>query len=292
MKLTTLLPLAALSTALVIPDEAINQQLIAIEAEQTADSVGSWFNDKLSSINDVAEQAKDIFEDVVEAGENAIDTAMSTVYDVSTKAKNSFQCHKSMMAFDANEWLESGINAIEDMDLDFDIFEEGDHPHHPPPPHHKRPHHPPHHKKPHHGDHKPNLTVYELIAKSKYTTKLAKLINKYPNLVEALNGTASNFTVFAPTDKAFEKIPDHHKDISEELLYQILAYHISPDFYPAGRVLVSHTIPTMKKEEHLGGESQRLRVGLGLKGLAVNFYSRIVAINIVRPPQLSPLFIH
>ncbi|PMD31472.1 hypothetical protein L207DRAFT_591432 [Hyaloscypha variabilis F] len=52
---------------------------------------------------------------------------------------------------------------------------------------------------------------YEVIAGSKYTTKLAKLINEFPDLVEVLNGTAANYTVFAPTDKAFEKIPEHGK---------------------------------------------------------------------------------
>lgn len=271
MKLTTtILPLAALSTAFVIPDEAISHQLI-VENKAIADSSSSWFHEKFSPVNDVAEQAKDIFSEVVDAGENAIDTALSAVSDATPKAKNSFQCHKSMMAFDANEWLNGGINAVEDIDLD--LFDEAEHP--------------PHHKKPHHGHHKPNLTVYELIAKSKYTTKLAKLINKYPNLVSALNGTASNFTVFAPTDKAFEKIPHHHKDIPEDILYQILAYHISPDFYPAGRVLISHTIPTLKKEEALGGEQQRIRVGLGLRGLAVNFFSRIIAINIVSYPACN-----
>ena len=52
----------------------------------------------------------------------------------------------------------------------------------------------------HHGHHhKPNETVYELISKSKYTTKLAALINEYEDVVELLNGTSANFTVFAPT---------------------------------------------------------------------------------------------
>jgi len=123
--------------------------------------------------------------------------------------------------------------------------------------------------------------VYQLIASSKYTTKLAKLINEYPDLVETLNGTAANYTVFAPTDKAFEKIPEGHKKPSKELIKKVLAYHVSPDFYPAGRVLVSHTIPTALGEESLGGEPQRLRLGFSLtKGLNINFYSRIVAINI------------
>lgn len=48
-----------------------------------------------------------------------------------------------------------------------------------------------------HHHHKPNLTVYELISKSRYTTKLAELIDEFPDLVKALNGTEANYTVFA-----------------------------------------------------------------------------------------------
>ncbi|KAL1648139.1 hypothetical protein SLS58_002466 [Diplodia intermedia] len=129
---------------------------------------------------------------------------------------------------------------------------------------------------------KPNQTVYELIAKSKYTTKLAKLINDDPELVKLLNGTTANFTVFAPTDKAFEKIPKHGKEPSKEFIKKVLLYHISPEFYPAGRVLHTYTIPTLYKEPALGGDdfAQRLSVNIGFKGLTLNFYSRIVAINI------------
>ena len=33
-----------------------------------------------------------------------------------------------------------------------------------------------------------------MIAKSKYTTKLAALVNEFPDVVELLNGTAANYT--------------------------------------------------------------------------------------------------
>ncbi|KAF9639348.1 putative fasciclin domain family protein [Lasiodiplodia theobromae] len=185
----------------------------------------------------------------------------------------------------------------------FHRHREGEFPPPPPPPHdeppHERPPHdgpphprpphdgPPHDRPPHKGRpdhpprHKPNQTVYELIAKSKYTTKLAKLINDDAELVELLNGTTANFTVFAPTDKAFEKIPKH-KEPSKEFIKKLLLYHVSPDFYPAGRVLHTHTIPTLYKEPALGGDdfAQRLSVNIGFKGLTLNFYSRIVAIDI------------
>ena len=120
-----------------------------------------------------------------------------------------------------------------------------------------------------------------MIAGSKYTTKLAALINEFPGLVELLNGTAANYTVFAPTDKAFEKIPEHAPKPSKEELKKVLSYHVSPEFFPAGRVLVTHTIPSLLNVDTLGIGPQRLATEISLKGLTVNFYSRIIAVDIV-----------
>ncbi|TEY84244.1 hypothetical protein BOTCAL_0018g00210 [Botryotinia calthae] len=267
MKLsTTLLSFAVASTAFVIPDEQITSQII-VESQKSSKT---WL-DRIPEIKDnFISHAENSLKDAIAFSENAFDNAIDTLSEAGQKAQNLIECHHSMSKFDISGWLESAISTVEDID----IF---DHPHEKPPHHGKPPHHP---KNPHHGHGKPNKTVYELIASSKFTTKLAKLINEYPDLVDALNGTAANYTVFAPTDKAFEKIPEHHKKPSKELIKAVLEYHVSPDFYPAGRVLVSHTIPTALKEGRLGDEPQRLRVGLGLKGLAVNFYSRVVVVNI------------
>ena len=124
--------------------------------------------------------------------------------------------------------------------------------------------------------------MYQLISESKYTEKLSKLINKYPDLVETLNSTKANYTVFAPTDKAFAKIPKHAPEPSEVELKQLLSYHIVDGFYPAGRVLFTHTAPTLLKIDNLSDkqEQQRVAFKIGLNGLTVNFYSRIIAVNI------------
>ncbi|KAI9056260.1 hypothetical protein LZ554_001187 [Drepanopeziza brunnea f. sp. 'monogermtubi'] len=262
---TTFLPLAAvtLSTAFVIPDEQLTTQII-----ESQKSPQTFFDRIAGSVEDVWSGVEESFKDTVAFGQNAIDNAIDAASDTAARVKNTFECYASMTKFDAQSWLDSAVSEAENIDV-FD--------HH----HHEPPHHgPPEHHKPHHGHDKPNKTVYELIASSKYTTKLASLINEYPDLVETLNGTAANYTVFAPTDKAFAKIPKHHKP-SKEVIKKILAYHVSPDFYPAGRVLVTHTIPTALGEERLGGNPQRLRVGFALtKGLNINFYSRIIAIDI------------
>lgn len=270
--INTLLPLAAVSSAFVIPDEQLTNQIL-IQSKKDSQT----FLDRLQGNAEAAwDGVEETIIDAVAFSENAIDNAINA----GKSAKSTFECHMSMTKFDMQGWLDSSmpLSTMEDVDI---FAGTDDKPHKP-----HKPHHPHHGHGPHH--HKPNQTVYELIASSKYTTKLAKLINEYPDLVDTLNGTAANYTVFAPTDKAFEKIPHHHKP-SKEIIKKILAYHVSPDFYPAGRVLVTHTIPTALGEDSLGGEPQRLRVGLSLsKGLNINFYSRIIAINIVS--FLTPYF--
>jgi uncharacterized surface protein with fasciclin (FAS1) repeats len=264
MKLiTTLLPLAAICSAFVIPDEQMTNQIIVESQKETS------FLDKLQgNVEELWAGVEESFKDAVAFSENALDNAINAASDAAEAAKSNFECHASMSKFDMQGWLNSKVGTPEDID----IFEKPKHPHRKPPHHGHHGHH-----------HKSNKTVYQLIAGSKYTTKLAELINEYPDLVEALNGTAANYTVFAPTDKAFEKIPKGHKKPSKELIKKVLTYHVSPDFYPAGRVVVSHTIPTALGEERLGGEPQRLRVGFSVvKGLNINFYSKVVAVNIVR----------
>ncbi|MCJ1260419.1 hypothetical protein MMC22_000280 [Lobaria immixta] len=244
MKLITVLPLAALSTSFVIPDQNVMSQ-IAIESHETS---GSVFG-KLPTKDRILNEAGTTFSKVVHCSKNAIDQAVELAsdagHDLSRKLEET--------AFDAKSWLDSGYTSLG--------------------------HHGGHDRHGHHG-HKPNLTVYELIAKSEYTTKLAALINEYDDLVELLNGTAANYTVFAPIDKAFEGIPEDAPKPSKETIKNILLYHVSSEFYPAGRVLISHTIPSSYVEEALGGQLQRLSTNIGIKGLTVNFYSRIIAIDI------------
>jgi uncharacterized surface protein with fasciclin (FAS1) repeats len=268
MKLSTLLPLAALGYAFVIVDEAVLNE-IAIESKASPNT----FSDKLPSKDEVVSFVEDTFEEVAVLSGNALDKAFHAV-----SGAESFQCHSSMTAFDPQSWLQSAVIPLDDTTEaeDVDVLEAIDVAEHRP----KKPHRRPHHKKPHHH-HKPNMTIWELISKSKYTTKLAKVISEFDDLVDILNGTSSNITLFAPTDAAFEKLPPHKKP-SKDLIRKVLTYHISPDFFPARSLFFAHTIPSAYSEKHLGGMAQRLRVGLGLfKGLNINFFSKIVAANIV-----------
>ncbi|RYP60287.1 hypothetical protein DL769_008184 [Monosporascus sp. CRB-8-3] len=142
-------------------------------------------------------------------------------------------------------------------------------------------------EKPGHGSHGrhghhwgENLTVYQVIHATNFTKKFAALVDEYPEIVKTLNSTEANVTAFIPTDKAFEKIPDHHTKPSKEVMEKILEYHVVPGYYPAGRVLAHHTLPTLLKEEELGDRPQRLRVSVGLFSVRFNFYSKAVGMNL------------
>ncbi|KAF2277661.1 FAS1 domain-containing protein [Westerdykella ornata] len=246
MKFQYLLPVLPLASALVITEQSIYEKL---------ERFGNAGQDLLAS--------------TLETSKNAFDSALEKTTESLKQVGEA--CHNNAdNGYDIGSWLQGS-----DFQDDFAGVEEGeDHEH---PPHHGRPHHPPHHGDPHHG--KPNLTIYQLISESKYTTKLAELINEYDDLVDTLNSTTANFTIFAPVDSAFEKIPEHHRKPSKEFLKSLLLYHVSPDLYPARRVLHSYTLPTLYAPSKLGGP-QRLTVRVSLRGPLLNFYSKLIVTDI------------
>ncbi|KAF6816616.1 fasciclin domain-containing protein [Colletotrichum plurivorum] len=122
-------------------------------------------------------------------------------------------------------------------------------------------------------------TIYELISESEYTTAFAKLVNDYDDIVDILKSTKANHTLFVPTNRAFEHIPKHKKP-GKEVIEAILKYHVGIGDYDAKRVLRTHTLPTLLNEPWLGDKPQRLRTSVGLGGVRINFYARVVAVNI------------
>jgi uncharacterized surface protein with fasciclin (FAS1) repeats len=132
-------------------------------------------------------------------------------------------------------------------------------------------------------------TTYELIAKSNHTKKFFKLVQKHEKFGKLLNSTDANYTLFVPIDEAFEHIPHHHKDKpSDEFVEAVLNYHLGIGEYPASRILFTHTIPTTLKEPLLGDKPQRLRTSVGLSGVRVNLYSKVIAVNFVSASR-SPI---
>ncbi|KAH9884831.1 FAS1 domain-containing protein [Xylariomycetidae sp. FL2044] len=244
MRYATILPFVATAAAVVIPDEATANQLVIDVEHQAEDPVSSWW-DSLPSFEDLRSSAEETLGSTLDAFER--------------------QANKFADLFPTIE-IESEITDFLGPDHLISAAESGNG-----------------HvvgKPGHHGT--TNLTVYQAIKASNYTKRFAAIVDEHEDVVKLLNSTSANVTAFVPVDKAFEKIPDHHKGKKppKEFIEKLLKYHIVPGYWPAGRVLAHHTLPTALKAPELGGKPQRLRVRLGLFGVKINFYSKVIVINL------------
>jgi uncharacterized surface protein with fasciclin (FAS1) repeats len=274
MKLPSIVTLAALSNAFVMPNEVVFNELV-IEDHNPHHKEKTSLKHAPEKVpcgaHHILDSAKEHWRGAKQASQNILDETLALVDHTISTTEKEFVAH----GFEAQSWLEHNIEA------QLEALEKHEHLH---PPHRKPPHHgPPGKHRPHHPPHhgKPNATIYELISKSKYTTKLAALIAEDSELVELLNSTKANFTVFAPTDAAFAKIPEHAPKPPKEFIKKVLLYHVSPGLFPAGKLLFSHTVPTLLNETLLGDKAQRLSAHLQFGGVKINYYSKVVAVNIV-----------
>lgn len=277
MKSITLLPLAALASAFVVPDAQVFAQL-PVHEEKPGHGDDSW-SDWLPSADAITSSVHNLVESLSTGVEDA-------VHDVKAK----FETEMDSL-FDEEEEDYGGYGSDEEENYSGYGTDEADRPHrdHDHEGHEGHGGHGGHggrggrgrhgrHGR--HGPHKSNLTIYQLISKSNYTTKFAKLVDEYDDIVQLLNSTSANYTLFVPVDEAFEHIPEDKKP-SKEFVEAVLKYHIGLGLYPAGRVLVTHTLPTALDEPLLGDKPQRLRTSVGiLSGVRVNFYSKVIAVDI------------
>jgi hypothetical protein len=183
MRFTSALAVLPLASAFVIHDAELFAN-IEKSGRRVMDQGQSVIEDVESTGRHVLQKGQT----VLETSRNALDEALGkAIGGVKSAGEDVYsKIHKA--GCDVDSWLEG--SSFEDIAIDISD-DHHDHPPHHGPPHHGKPHHPPH-------SGEPNLTVYEMISKSNYTTKLAKLIDEYPDLVEKLNSTKANYTVFAP----------------------------------------------------------------------------------------------
>ena len=152
---------------------------VAIESARSPQS----FLEKIPSQDEVIKHLGDSFTELIQTSKNAFDDAI----EYATEAKEEVSDKAYETAYHVNSWLESAGSRVHDLQEDVAPFSDDDEEHHGGKGRKGR--------KGRHGHcKKPNKTVYELISQSKYTTKLAALINEYEDVVELLNGTATNYS--------------------------------------------------------------------------------------------------
>ena len=251
----SILPFAVVTSAFVLPSMEVMEP-VAIEKrpQSTLNRVDNPVGTDWSEIDTQA----------------AIASVQKPLRFTVTKTKTKAKCHESASILDIPKFFPSSVTADENIDIDGSIT---------------RLHRP--NEKQIGDDSLP--TVYQLLSTTKNTQKFFKFIDKFPDLVDLLNGTAANYTVFAPIDAGVHDDPEDDT-LPKKLVHKALSYHISPVQYNAYSVFFARTIGTVLEEEALGGYAQRLRVGFGLGGLQLNFKSKFLSTDNVCPPPSSPIY--
>ncbi|TQN73174.1 Aurofusarin biosynthesis cluster protein S [Colletotrichum shisoi] len=120
-----------------------------------------------------------------------------------------------------------------------------------------------------------NMSVIDIIRQSDRATYFSKLLESYDKLRRVLEDESREFTVFVPTDEAFRALEGFERSRGA-LMGEILEYHVVEGRHTADELGRAGTLATVLEEGELGGRRQRLRIGVGLLGLEVNFYGRVV----------------
>lgn len=176
----------------------------------------------------------------------------------------------------------------DDEDDDDDDGEEDDDPDDPdferPPQHHL--HRPPRHRPGRPRGCPPDMfcpeehTIWEFISDSRKTERLADLISREDNLVDLLNETKSNHTLFAPTNRGLGRFLDERP--SPGTLRRIGHYQVIPEALPIGKMRRHQTFPTSLKESSLGKDvPQRVVVNLHHDEIVLNGMTRVTTGDIV-----------
>jgi uncharacterized surface protein with fasciclin (FAS1) repeats len=95
----------------------------------------------------------------------------------------------------------------------------------------------------------PDATIAEVLADDgRFETFLS--LAEAAGLTEALENTAATYTLFAPTDEAFEQVPEEMMDDwlanPEEALNTILSYHIVGDRLSINQIANDDYLPTLE----------------------------------------------
>jgi uncharacterized surface protein with fasciclin (FAS1) repeats len=93
---------------------------------------------------------------------------------------------------------------------------------------------------------KPKKTITETVVESRRFDTLESLVIS-AGLAETLSGKGP-YTVFAPTDRAFSKVPAETLEAlgnDPDALRRVLLYHVADGRYPAARVVRKRSIETL-----------------------------------------------
>lgn len=95
---------------------------------------------------------------------------------------------------------------------------------------------------------KPAKIIYEWLRLNPDTAELVRCLDRVPSIKQQLEDENTSFTIWAPTNVAFD-----HVDMSEAPFELMLQHHISPHMMPLQCILNTPNIPTLARPGVLNG---------------------------------------
>lgn len=115
-----------------------------------------------------------------------------------------------------------------------------------------------------------NFTIFEILAQSDETTELFKYLQQESELTAALSDAESEYTIWAPHNKAFSLLKSTLGNDLRNTWKSILQYHISPHSLPSSRLQQMGCVPTLLRPSSMNGDL-RLRLRPTTAGMQLNF---------------------
>ncbi|CAJ2660550.1 fasciclin-like arabinogalactan protein 13 [Trifolium pratense] len=125
------------------------------------------------------------------------------------------------------------------------------------------------------------INITGIFDKAGQYTTLIRLLNETQQLTQIqsqLNSTSQGFTIFAPTDNAFQNLPSGAlNDLSDEQKVQLILYHVTPKCYSLSDFLtVSNPVRTQASGKdgpwglHFTSQGNQVNVSTGVVTVPIN----------------------
>ncbi|XP_058752285.1 fasciclin-like arabinogalactan protein 13 [Vicia villosa] len=125
------------------------------------------------------------------------------------------------------------------------------------------------------------INITGILDKASQYTFLIRLLNETQQLTQIqsqLNSTSQGFTIFAPTDNAFQNLPSGAiNDLSDEEKVQLILYHVTPKYYSLSDFLtVSNPVRTQASDKsgpwglHFNSQGNQVNVSSGVVTEPIN----------------------
>ncbi|XP_058773924.1 fasciclin-like arabinogalactan protein 13 [Vicia villosa] len=125
------------------------------------------------------------------------------------------------------------------------------------------------------------INITGILDKGSQYTFLIRLLNETQQLTQIqsqLNSTSQGFTIFAPTDNAFQNLPSGAiNDLSDEQKVQLILYHVTPKYYSLSDFLtVSNPVRTQASDKsgpwglHFTSQGNQVNVSSGVVTEPIN----------------------